>query len=283
MGGILTRLAMRENWDVIIRDMTRAEGFKESGRARYDITDPDAVKSAVDKYRPQAVVNTAAVSDIDFAEKNQDLTRKVNVEGAANIAGACAKHGIRFVHFSSDAVFDGNSGPYVEEDAPAPVNFYGRSKAEAEAEVFSVCPGAAVIRISLVLGFPVAGGNSFLMRFREALSRGKEQTLPVFEIRTPVDVHTLTEAVLELCENRFTGLIHIGSTDSINRYELAKRAAAKMGFNPDLVKAQPEGAVSKDRAPRHKNGILSVKKARELLSTPMLTVDATIRRAVASP
>ncbi|TFG63179.1 MAG: NAD-dependent epimerase/dehydratase family protein [Spirochaetales bacterium] len=196
------------------------------------------------------------------------------------MARACAEEGVRFVHFSSDAVFSGTGGPYTEEDTPAPVNFYGKSKAEAEQAVLSVYPAAAVIRISLVLGFPVASGNSFLLRFRDALVRGKEQVLPVSEVRTPVDVHTLTEAVLELCENRFSGLLHIGSTDSINRYELAKKAATKLGFDPGLVKALTEESVSKDRAPRHKNGIISVEKARGLLTTPMLSVEETIKRAV---
>ena len=94
-----------------------------------------------------------------------------------------------------------------------------------------------------------------------------------------MDVYTLTEAVLELCENRYSGLLHIGSTGSINRNDLARKAAEALGFDTDLVKAQAEGTATDDRAPRHKNGIISVAKARRLLTTPMLTVEETIKRA----
>ena len=128
----------------------------------------------IERLQPDAVVNVAAIADIDFVEREQDLAHQVNVTGARNIADSCARRGIRYVFFSSDAVFDGEGGPYREEDAPNPVNYYGKTKLEAEQAVLTAHPAAAVIRISLVLGYPVTSGNSFFASLESKLAAGQD-------------------------------------------------------------------------------------------------------------
>ena len=103
---------------------------------------------------------------------------------------------------------------------------------------------------------------------------------PADEIRTPVDVLTLSECVLELIGLRFAGVLHIGSTDSIDRASLTRRAAALLGFPEARVVAQAVTAPLPGRAARHKNGIISVDKARALLKTPLLSAEQSIRRAI---
>lgn len=244
-----------------------------------DITDKDAVESVIERVKPNAAVNVAAVADIDKAESGRELTWRVNVEGAANIAECCARNGVRYVFFSSDAVFDGEGDGYTEETPPNPVNYYGKLKAEAEKAVLAIYPEAVVIRISLVIGFPLAGGNSFLAGLENKLSEGVEIVCPAEEVRTPVDVLTLSECVLELAENEYSGILHIGAIDSINRYVLIKMAAVRMGFDESRVGIQPVHAAKTGRAPRHRNGIISVKKAQGILKTRLLSVGESFERA----
>jgi dTDP-4-dehydrorhamnose reductase len=135
-----------------------------------------------------------------------------------------------------------------------------------------------VVRVSLVLGFPVNGGNSFLATFAQSLKSGKEVACAVDEVRTPVDVHTLAESLLELIEGTSSGIVHIGSTEAVDRYELARRAARLLGYGETLLK--PRTAASPGRAPRHKNGILNVQKAQRLLKIRMLSLDETLKRAM---
>jgi dTDP-4-dehydrorhamnose reductase len=250
-----------------------------------DVRQEEAVRGLLAGLRPQAVLNLAAVADIDRAEREQELARAVNVEAARTIAGACAAAGAYGLHFSSDAVFAGTAPAYGEQDPPAPVNFYGRTKAEGERAVRRADPSAGIVRLSLVLGFPLTEGNSFLASLEARLRAGQEVAAPADEIRTPLDVYTLAECVLELMGLRFAGVVHLGSTDSIDRASLARLAAALLGYPGARITAAaggpPAGAPpAGGRAARHKNGVLRVDKARALLQTPLPGAEASLRRAI---
>jgi dTDP-4-dehydrorhamnose reductase len=98
-------------------------------------------------------------------------------------------------------------------------------------------------------------------------------------IRTPVDVHTLVNVVLELGQNSFSGILHIGSTEKINRYDLTCKLAIALGYNPALIKPVMSTFEQPAKASRHKNGILNINKAGAVLQTKMLTLDDTILNA----
>ena len=279
VGGVISTLGRRD-WQVHIFDTESRHKIDGATVKNVNITDRQAVLRAMEPIGIDAAVNVAAVSNIDFAEKNQQLTRNINVLGAVNIAEGCRQAGAKYIHFSSDAVFDGTKAMYYEEDPPNPVNYYGKSKAEAEKAVAAVNPDTVVIRISLVMGYPVTGGNAFFLPLEENLRSGKEVSFPTDELRTPVDVLTLAEAVLELTQSSYRGILHIGATDSISRYELARLVAAEMGYDSALVKPKETAAPIPERAPRHRNGIICVDRARSLLQTRMLPAEQGVRRAV---
>ena len=313
VGGVIAKTAASTGWDVIIAGRNKKPGLMDTEFISLDITDRQKVTDAFRKVKPDAVVNVAAVSNIDLAEREKKLAWSINVDGARNIAEACKISKTHLVFFSSDAVFSGQDSVYSEKDRPEPVNYYGYTKAEAEKAVFEAWPESVVLRISLVLGFPVAGGNfilrspegmpklttetgsdaavstragkttengSFIAGLEKKLSESVEIQCPEDEYRTPVDVHTLAQAVLEMLTIDFSGLLHIGSTGSINRYELTKKAAELMGFDTKLVTKILPDTDDPNRAPRHKNGILDVTKAVSLLQTKMLTVNETIEKAI---
>lgn len=282
VGGNLALAARKLGWQVAIADSLCLQDAPAEGGLAVDITDKMAVEAAILAMMPDVAVNVAAVADIDAAERNHELAWRVNVEGAANIAAACRKAEVRHVFFSSDAVFDGKGSGYREEDEPNPVNFYGQTKAAAEKAVLAACPSAAVIRISLVLGWPQVRGNSFVGALNAKLREHTEVFCPSDEIRTPVDVHTLCNCVLELAQNSFAGILHIGGTQSVDRLTLTRKLAVAMGFDAGLVKAKPPGEDAPGRAPRHKNGIICVDRAEAILKTPMLGLDDTIIRALDS-
>lgn len=279
VGGNMTKIAQKLGWKVYIADSFYRSGIDDAQWREVNITDETSIKSVILQTRPDAVVNVAAIADIDKAEQDKDLAWKVNVDGARFAAEACKETGAKYIFFSSDAVFDGKGMDYVEEDIPAPINYYGHTKAEAEKEVLKAYSKAVVIRISLVMGFPVTGGNSFFAGLESKLVEGKEVICPTEEIRTPIDVITLSECVLELAENDFAGVVHIGATDSMDRYTLTKKLAEILGYDPNLVKPQDKVQTDNSRAPRHKNGIISVNKAQKVLKTKLLTTQKGIERA----
>jgi dTDP-4-dehydrorhamnose reductase len=280
VGGNLATIALGLGWEVHIADATVMQAVPGAKWQGLDVTEAAAVRALAGEVKPSAVVYLAAVADIDRAEREKALARAVNVEGARAAAAACAGQGAVCLYMSSDAVFAGTAERYAEEDSPAPVNYYGRTKAEGEQAVLAAHPQAAVVRMSLALGFPVTAGNSFFAVLEGKLRQGQEIVCPADEIRTPIDVLTLSACLLELAEKRFAGIIHLGSTDSIDRLELTRRAAVLMGYPGARIVAQPAGAEPSGRAPRHKRSVISVAKARGLLSTPLLTADQSIRRAI---
>jgi len=279
VGGNLCSLALGEGWEVHVADATVRDALPGASWHAVDITRAEKVRALVSDVRPQAVVDLAAVADVDRAEREKDLARAVNVEAARVIAAACAGAGARCIYFSSDAVFAGTAERYAEEDAPDPVNWYGRTKADGEQAVREACPRAVIVRISLVLGFPVTDGNSFLAGLEQKLAAGAPVACPTEEIRTPIDVLTLCACVLELCRPGFAGAIHLGATDSVDRFTLTRRAASLMGARETLVTAQQQGQPQVGRAARHRRGVISVDKAKRLLVTPLLDWERTLQKA----
>lgn len=234
-----------------------------------------ALASVFEVVRPTAVIHTAAAADIDFCEANQGLARTLNVEFVRRLVTLCRGHDARLVHLSTDNVFDGTRGRYREDDAPHPINFYGRTKVEAEAAA-AEAGNALIARVALVMGLPMIGtGNSFLSRMRSAWAEGRKVGVPSTEIRSPIDVVTLGHALLELAAGDLQGVIHLAGNDVLNRYDMAVRIAQALGYSPALVESHDPTDIP-GRAPRPRDVSLDNAKARVTLATPMRNLEEGI-------
>jgi dTDP-4-dehydrorhamnose reductase len=203
---------------------------------RVDVRDEAAFAEAVDGV--DAVVHTAYRQ----GEREWDI----NVVGSAAVARAAR---CRLVHLSTDLVFSGEHGGYREEDEPAPVNSYGRSKAEAERRVAAAHPAATIVRTSLIYGGAEPGPQERLAR--------ENRRFFVDELRSPVQVGDLAEAILELLPLDVPGPLHLGGADDVSRFDFAVLLGA------DPAKLEPT-RTSVERAP---NVTLDSSRARGLLST----------------
>jgi dTDP-4-dehydrorhamnose reductase len=275
-GGRLAQAAMKAGWQVSAAGHTLAVDLPGVENVTVDISDTAAVERLIHTTRPDVVMNPAAIAGIDYAQQHQVEAYRVNVIGAANVARTCANFGCRHIFFSTDAVFDGTAPQYAEDAPVNPLNYYGYTKATAEKQVLELCP-SVVIRVALILGYPIQRGNSTLANLKKQLVAGQTVFAPEDEIRTPVDIHTLCESALELAMNSYTGILHIASLEGDSRYALNCRMAERLGFASTLI--QPAGLPA-GRASRHKNGVLSVQRALKILTTPMLALDQTIERSL---
>jgi dTDP-4-dehydrorhamnose reductase len=233
----------------------------------------DQLAALFRQVRPDALIHTAAIADIDLAETNHDLARAVNVDLTRALVNLCGETDCSFVFCSTDTVFDGEHAPYDEEDVPGPVNYYAETKVQAEETVKSLGAQAVIVRLSLVVGLPVMGsGNSLLARMLPALKAGRSIAVPAHEIRTPVDVITAGRALVELAAGAHPGIFHLAGHDRLTRLEIAQKIARKFGFSSDLVIAQPTNA-SPARAVRPRDVSLDNTKVCSHLKTPMRTLD----------
>jgi len=274
IGAHLARVAA-DRFEVFSGDLSTPSSDRE---LRVDITDPASVRHAFDRVRPDLVALAAAVSDIDLCEREKERAAAVNVTGAGHVVGECARIGARLVFTSSAAVFAGTRHGYREEDPPNPVSFYGQSKARAEAAITATLPGAVIVRMALVLGFGAGRStNALLNRLADSFRAGRPVTVPDYEYRNPIDAGTLSRFIVELAASPdAAGIFHIGSSDSLSRFELVSRLAGKMGYSRDLV--VPQRAPVPGRAPRGLDHFLLTGRVRAFCRTPIPSCDQVIER-----
>jgi len=210
--------------------------YRLLSRQDMDITDPASVDRALDKYRPWAVVNTAGYVRVDDAERDAERCFRENAIGPAILAAACARHGVHLTTFSSDLVFDGAlDRPYVESDAVAPLNVYGRSKAEAELRVQDKHPGALVVRTSAFFG-PWDKYN-FVTLALQTLERGEPFRAARDMAVSPTYVPDLVHACLDLAIDGESGVWHLANVGTLTWAELAEQAAARAGVDSSRLEA----------------------------------------------
>lgn len=275
VGSRLARAA-RKHFEVIGGSRACDE---RSGTISLDITQRASVRRAFELAKPELVVHLAAMSDIDRCESERDTAEQVNYLGAKNVAEECARAGARLIYTSSDAVFDGTKQIYYEHDPMTPANWYGETKARAERAIAELLPTAAIVRVSLVLGHSaLPGGNSYLQKVIGNLKAGNQIITPTFEYRNPIDVETLCELLLELAARHdATGIFHIGATDKMSRYDLARAIAEQLGYDPALIVPQTE--MVPGRAPRGRDDFLVTQRVRQFCRTPIPTCRDVIERA----
>jgi dTDP-4-dehydrorhamnose reductase len=241
-----------------------------------DIRSRDSVASAFGEFQPEIVLLLAAYADIDYCEQHPEEAWAVNFRGAEYVAEACARSGARFVFTSTGAVFDGLQHGYGEEDPVSPVSVYGKTKAEAEKMILARLPDAIIVRLALVIGFALPpGANGFLDKFAARLARGETVAFSEFEKRNPIDAKSCSEFVLELVKRQQRGIFNVGSSESISRYDLGLKLAARMGY-PGRV--QPELEPVAGRAPRGPDHFLLTDKLRATCDIPIPNVDEVIER-----
>jgi dTDP-4-dehydrorhamnose reductase len=292
VGGWLAQLG-RADWDVIegARQPRTSSSFaRDHESVVIDLAQPAGLRAAFDQARPNAVILTAAMADIDRCQREPELATLINHQGPVAVARECARAGARLVFTSTDAVFDGLAPPYPEDAQPTPVDHYGRTKAAAEADVQKILPGAVVVRPSLVLGFSAGrqtapGGaasttnNSYLDKFAANMRAARSVLTPTGETRNPIDVGSFARALLELAARAdATGVFHVGASDKMSRYDLARGLATELGCSPELVLPQTEFPAG--RAPRGRDDFLACRRLSELTGFIVPTCKQVIHRAV---
>lgn len=237
-----------------------------------DSFDKSSLTRLFDLVRPQAVIHTAALANIDICEANPALAHEANTVLTTLIAELADKYKAKVVFCSTDNVFDGAHAPYKEHDEAFPVNVYGKTKLIAERAVIAMGKHAVVARLAFVIGFPLLGkAESFMTKVVKAIVSGQPFCAPDDEYRTPIDVVTAGRALLELVEELHFGIIHLAGNDRLNRFQLLMEIANMLGQPATgIIRVEP-GAL-KSRAPRPKDVSLDNTKARNTLKTPMLGV-----------
>lgn len=236
------------------------------GYVAMDVTDPVQVRQVFDDFAPSAVIHCAAMSKVGDCEQDRDACWDVNVHATQRLARACRAHGSRMVLLSTDFIFDGEEGPYAENDRPGPVNYYGRTKLAAENAVRSTGHDRwAVVRTTLGFGAmeDVRRGN-FATWLIERFTAGEQILVPTDQLRTPTYVLDLADGIVRLVLRHRSGVYHIAGRELMTTYDFARQVATHFGFDPDLVLPATTVEIHPDEPRPLRAGLLILKAESEL-------------------
>lgn len=225
---------------------------------------------------PSMVINCAAYTAVDAAEKDEDTARIVNATAVGALAAACADIGARFVTFSTDYVFDGTSADgYVESDRPNPMSAYGRTKLEGERLALDRNPDALVVRTSWLLSGTHANFASTMI---ELISRGPVRVVDDQRGR-PTLADDLARATVDAVGRRATGILHLANEGITTWYGLAREIASVAGLDPERVTPCSTDEFPRP-APRPADSVLNSERVAELGIDPMPPYQASLAAAV---
>lgn len=211
--------------------------------APVDLADGAAIDRGLEVADPTVIVHAAAVSTAEGVRLDPERGRLVNVDATDRLAAWSARHGRRIVYTSTDLVFDGSKPWNREGDPASPVLAYGRTKLAGERSILAT-PGGLVVRLSLLYGPSQSRRESYFDRTVAGLKRGEPQTFFEDEFRTPLDLATAAATLVRLAVSDATGLFHLGGAERLSRFELARRVAGTLGFDPALVRANLQRDVT---------------------------------------
>ena len=237
-----------------------------------DITDKDKVKDYIVNEHPDMVINSAAYTDVDGCETNQEMAYKVNGEGVKNLALACKLVDCPLVHISTDYVFNGeNTKPWMEDDEVGPISIYGKSKLQGEEAIESILDKFFIIRTSWLYG--INGGN-FPKTMLELAKTHDTLTVVTDEIGTPTYTLDLAQAIAELIETDYYGIYHITNSDYCSWFDFAKYIFEVKDIDVNVVPVTAEEFARPASRPHYsvlnnsywiKNGFKSLRSYKEAI------------------
>ena len=213
-----------------------------------DLLDLDALESALESARPDAVIHAAALSSAEAVQLNPERAEAINVRATRRIGEWVESNRSRLVFTSTDLVFGGTRALNREDDPAEPVLAYGRSKRAAELTLESF-RSAVVARLPLLYGLSLCGRPSFFSRAVDSLRQGDPQAFFEDEFRTPLDYRSAARGLIRLVTNDVSGIIHLAGPERLSRFALMTRAAGALGLDPGLIRAnrQADANLSEPR------------------------------------
>ncbi len=233
-----------------------------------DITNKDTIQRFFVDKMFDFVINCAAYTNVEQAEKEPEKAFLVNAEGVKHLAEVCEKYDTTLIHISTDYVFDGEKGsPYTEEDLPNPINVYGKSKLAGERYIQEILEKYFIIRTSWLYS---EFGHNFFKTILKKAETEKELTVTTGETGTPTNANDLASFVLELMKNDSSdyGIYHYSNLGEATWYDFAKEIL-KFSGKQDVIKLEKTENYS-TFAVRPKYSVLDTAKTERMFSVSII-------------
>jgi len=229
---------LREKFDLTICDIDT-----------WDITDRVSGHNHIEQHKPDVIINLAALTDVDGCEDRCELAEKINGFGAGVVADLCRKHNVRFIHLSTDYVFDGTKNlPYKETDAPNPVSVYGATKLMGERAVLENNPSSLIIRAQWLYG---TGGENFITKVVRIARQSGSLRVVNDQRGSPTYAKDLAEPIIALIEKEKTGIYHLANSGSCTWFDFAREIFTLLALDVAITPISSDELERKAKRPSY--------------------------------
>jgi dTDP-4-dehydrorhamnose reductase len=201
-----------------------------------DATSFGPLSQVLGQVRPNVIVHTAGLTNVDECEADPITAYRLNVETAQHVARVARALGAQLVHISTDHLFDGTKPWQTEEDSPTPLNVYAKTKWQAEQAVREACPDALVIRTNF-FGWGTSVRTSFSDWILHYLENSRDLTMFSDVFFTPILINDLVEFILDLVAHQAKGIFHVAGGERLSKYSFALQIAEQFGYQTDRIRA----------------------------------------------
>jgi dTDP-4-dehydrorhamnose reductase len=268
LGQKLVELLVQQSTVDLIATAKGENRLPDAAGYRYvslDITHAEEINTIFENFKPHVVIHTAAMTNVDTCETDQEGCELLNVTAVAYLIDACQKYDTFLCHLSTDFVFDGANGPYTEEATPNPISVYGASKLRAEKLIEASSIRWAIARTVLVFGIVAdMSRTNIILWVKKSLEDGKQINVVTDQFRTPTLAEDLAIGCWLIAQKEAQGIFNISGSDFLTPYEMAIKTANFYGLPTDLIKEADSSTFSQPAKRPPRTGFILDKAKREL-------------------
>lgn len=244
---------------------------------KLDLTNQSETSKVIAQLKPEAIIHTAAYTNVDGCEINKHLAWKVNAEATKHIAIASTNINAHLTYVSTDYVFDGEKGLYAEEDQPNPISHYGYTKLKGEEFTKKHGQEWCIARTSVIYGWAQTQKLNFATWIINNLKQQKEVKILTDQYVSPTFNTNLAKMLQEIAEKRTTGILHTAGATRVSRHEFALKLAQVFNLNANLIRQAKMNEIPW-KAKRPKDSSLNIGKANSLLNAKPLKLNQALKK-----
>ncbi len=247
--------------------VTKITGFQYQS---VNLSSKEEVDSIIDWAKPDAIIHTAAMTNVDACEQNKDECWASNVKAVEYLLNAASKYNSHFLHLSTDFVFDGEDGPYKEEDQPNPLSYYGNSKWEAEKLVQKYVGPWSIARTIIIYGIVEDMSRSNLILWaKSALEKGERLNIVNDQFRAPVLAEDLAKGCWSIIKNKANGIYHLAGHNTQSIVDIVRRVAKFYGLDQSNIHETSSASLNQAAKRPPRTGFVLDKAKKDLNYSPL--------------
>lgn len=228
-----------------------------------DITDRNKTKKIIYDFCPDFIINAAAFTNVDLSETERETAWKVNVKAVEYMAEAARIIDAHIIHFSTDYIFDGRNGPYLETAMPNPLGYYGRTKLASENVLKLYAVKHTIIRTNVLYGPAKFGRPDFVKWVVNSLKENKTIKIVTDQINNPTYIDDLVQAVDKIIESKREGIYNIGGREFLSRFEFTQIIADYFSLDKNLIIPITTAELNQPARRPLKSGLITIKAQSE--------------------